>query len=131
VKLLGLGVGGGKRACEWLAGCVGADGVVVLCGRLDSLRLAAALTWCASRWIFGSVTEDILTGLRGSCTRVESRVYCMPRRVAFKGSAPINLSDRLPPVKPLLHALCPSCPPMLITGACVLPVLPPAGLPGS
>ncbi|XP_047314819.1 cellulose synthase A catalytic subunit 2 [UDP-forming]-like isoform X2 [Impatiens glandulifera] len=45
-------------------------------------------------WIYGSVTEDILTGFKMHCHGWRS-VYCMPKRSAFKGSAPINLSDRL------------------------------------
>ncbi|KAK1267497.1 Cellulose synthase A catalytic subunit 7 [UDP-forming] [Acorus gramineus] len=45
-------------------------------------------------WIYGSVTEDILTGFKMHCRGWKS-VYCMPHRPAFKGSAPINLSDRL------------------------------------
>ncbi|KAH7691046.1 Cellulose synthase (UDP-forming) protein [Dioscorea alata] len=45
-------------------------------------------------WIYGSVTEDILTGFKMHCRGWKS-VYCMPERPAFKGSAPINLSDRL------------------------------------
>ncbi|KAI4331546.1 hypothetical protein MLD38_029729 [Melastoma candidum] len=45
-------------------------------------------------WIYGSVTEDILTGFKMHCRGWKS-VYCMPKRPAFKGSAPINLSDRL------------------------------------
>ncbi|KAL0323248.1 UNVERIFIED_CONTAM: Cellulose synthase A catalytic subunit [UDP-forming] [Sesamum angustifolium] len=45
-------------------------------------------------WIYGSVTEDILTGFKMHCHGWRS-VYCIPRRPAFKGSAPINLSDRL------------------------------------
>ncbi|GLJ53774.1 hypothetical protein SUGI_1147670 [Cryptomeria japonica] len=45
-------------------------------------------------WIYGSVTEDILTGFKMHCRGWRS-VYCMPTRPAFKGSAPINLSDRL------------------------------------
>lgn len=45
-------------------------------------------------WIYGSVTEDILTGFKMHCRGWKS-VYCMPKRTAFKGSAPINLSDRL------------------------------------
>ncbi|KAL0903154.1 hypothetical protein M5K25_027511 [Dendrobium thyrsiflorum] len=39
-------------------------------------------------------TEDILTGFKMHCCGWRS-VYCMPERPAFKGSAPINLSDRL------------------------------------
>ncbi|KAG0477549.1 hypothetical protein HPP92_012268 [Vanilla planifolia] len=45
-------------------------------------------------WIYGSVTEDILTGFKMHCRGWKS-VYCSPSRPAFKGSAPINLSDRL------------------------------------
>ncbi|EPS73573.1 hypothetical protein M569_01183, partial [Genlisea aurea] len=45
-------------------------------------------------WIYGSVTEDILTGFKMHA-RGWSSIYCMPSRPAFKGSAPINLSDRL------------------------------------
>ncbi|BAT95437.1 Cellulose synthase A catalytic subunit 4 [UDP-forming] [Vigna angularis] len=45
-------------------------------------------------WLYGSVTEDILTGFNMHCRGWKS-VYCMPKKAAFKGSAPINLSDRL------------------------------------
>ncbi|XP_062094389.1 cellulose synthase A catalytic subunit 8 [UDP-forming]-like [Humulus lupulus] len=45
-------------------------------------------------WIYGSITEDILTGFKMQCRGWRS-IYCMPTRPAFKGSAPINLSDRL------------------------------------
>ncbi|KAG0488021.1 hypothetical protein HPP92_006832 [Vanilla planifolia] len=45
-------------------------------------------------WIYGSVTEDILTGFKMHCHGWRS-VYCIPKRPAFNGSAPINLSDRL------------------------------------
>ncbi|PQP98459.1 Cellulose synthase [Prunus yedoensis var. nudiflora] len=45
-------------------------------------------------WIYGSVTEDILTGFKMHCHGWRS-VYCIPKLPAFKGSAPINLSDRL------------------------------------
>ncbi|XP_060970044.1 cellulose synthase A catalytic subunit 4 [UDP-forming]-like [Cannabis sativa] len=45
-------------------------------------------------WIYGSVSEDILTGFKIHCRGWKS-VYCMPKRPAFKGSSPINLSDRL------------------------------------
>ncbi|KAJ8541419.1 hypothetical protein K7X08_002235 [Anisodus acutangulus] len=53
----------------------------------DSLELVIG-------WIYGSVTEDILTGFKMHCHGWRS-IYCMPKRPAFKGSAPINLSDRL------------------------------------
>ncbi|KAG8640234.1 cellulose synthase A catalytic subunit 4 [UDP-forming] isoform X2 [Manihot esculenta] len=45
-------------------------------------------------WIYGSITEDILTGFKMHCRGWKS-IYCSPERAAFKGSAPINLSDRL------------------------------------
>ena len=45
-------------------------------------------------WIYGSVTEDILTGFKMH-SRGRRSIYCMPKRPAFKGSAPTNLSDRL------------------------------------
>ncbi|AQK93928.1 putative cellulose synthase A catalytic subunit 2 [UDP-forming] [Zea mays] len=45
-------------------------------------------------WIYCSVTEDILTGFKMHARGWRS-IYCMPKRPAFKGSAPINLSDRL------------------------------------
>ncbi|XP_021659889.2 cellulose synthase A catalytic subunit 4 [UDP-forming] isoform X3 [Hevea brasiliensis] len=45
-------------------------------------------------WIYGSVTEDILTGFKMHCRGWKS-IYCSPESAAFKGSAPINLSDRL------------------------------------
>eukprot|EP00897_Mesotaenium_endlicherianum_P000029 jgi/Mesen1/10026/ME000073S09304 len=45
-------------------------------------------------WVYGSVTEDIVTGYIMH-TRGWRSVYCMPKRPAFKGSAPINLTDRL------------------------------------
>lgn len=45
-------------------------------------------------WIYGSVTEDILTGFKMHVRGWRS-IYCMPSRPAFKGSAPINLTDRL------------------------------------
>ncbi|KAL1214395.1 putative cellulose synthase A catalytic subunit 10 [UDP-forming] [Cardamine amara subsp. amara] len=44
-------------------------------------------------WIYGSVTEDILTGFKMHA-RGWISIYCVPPRPAFKGSAPINLSDR-------------------------------------
>jgi cellulose synthase A len=43
-------------------------------------------------WIYGSVTEDILIGFKMHCHGWRS-VYCIPKMPAFKGSAPINLSD--------------------------------------
>ncbi|KAI4380528.1 hypothetical protein MLD38_006706 [Melastoma candidum] len=45
-------------------------------------------------WMYGSITEDILTGFRMHCRGWRS-IYCMPKRTAFKGSAQINLPNRL------------------------------------
>ncbi|KAI9073152.1 hypothetical protein K1719_044884 [Acacia pycnantha] len=45
-------------------------------------------------WIYGSTTEDILTGFKMHCHGWRS-IYCIPERPAFKVSAPRNLSDCL------------------------------------
>ncbi|KAM7479531.1 hypothetical protein LguiA_027744 [Lonicera macranthoides] len=45
-------------------------------------------------WIYGSVTEDVVTGYRMH-NRGWRSVYCITSRDAFLGSAPINLTDRL------------------------------------
>ncbi|XP_011000846.1 PREDICTED: cellulose synthase-like protein D4 [Populus euphratica] len=45
-------------------------------------------------WIYGSVTEDVVTGYRMH-NRGWRSVYCISKRDAFRGSAPINLTDRL------------------------------------
>ncbi|KAI9181185.1 hypothetical protein LWI28_012222 [Acer negundo] len=45
-------------------------------------------------WIYGSVTEDVVTGYRMH-NRGWNSVYCVTKRDAFRGSAPINLTDRL------------------------------------
>ncbi|XVE72873.1 hypothetical protein DITRI_Ditri11bG0073100 [Diplodiscus trichospermus] len=45
-------------------------------------------------WIYGLVTEDILTSFKMHCRGWKS-VYCVPKRPTFKGLAPINLLDRL------------------------------------
>ncbi|KAK6934939.1 hypothetical protein RJ641_035094 [Dillenia turbinata] len=45
-------------------------------------------------WIYGSVTEDVLTGYRMH-NRGWKSIYCVTKRDAFRGSAPINLTDRL------------------------------------
>ncbi|XXG57484.1 hypothetical protein AAC387_Pa03g4623 [Persea americana] len=45
-------------------------------------------------WIYGSVTEDVVTGYRMH-NRGWHSVYCLTKRDAFRGSAPINLTDRL------------------------------------
>ncbi|XP_024385029.1 cellulose synthase A catalytic subunit 7 [UDP-forming] [Physcomitrium patens] len=62
---------------------------VISCGYEDKTEWGKEIGW-----IYGSVTEDILTGFKMHCRGWRS-IYCMPPRPAFKGSAPINLSDRL------------------------------------
>ncbi|KAL9259003.1 Cellulose synthase A catalytic subunit 7 [UDP-forming]-like protein, partial [Drosera capensis] len=62
---------------------------VISCGYEDKTEWGTELGW-----IYGSITEDILTGFKMHCRGWKS-IYCMPKRPAFKGSAPINLSDRL------------------------------------
>ncbi|KAM5574081.1 hypothetical protein ABKV19_013544 [Rosa sericea] len=62
---------------------------VISCGYEDKTEWGKEVGW-----IYGSVTEDILTGFKMHCHGWRS-IYCIPDRPAFKGSAPINLSDRL------------------------------------
>uniref|UniRef100_A0A453KWM3 Cellulose synthase n=1 Tax=Aegilops tauschii subsp. strangulata TaxID=200361 RepID=A0A453KWM3_AEGTS len=62
---------------------------VISCGYEDKTDWGLELGW-----IYGSITEDILTGFKMHCRGWRS-IYCMPKLAAFKGSAPINLSDRL------------------------------------
>ncbi|XP_044496373.1 cellulose synthase A catalytic subunit 2 [UDP-forming] [Mangifera indica] len=62
---------------------------VISCGYEDKTEWGKEVGW-----IYGSVTEDILTGFKMHCHGWRS-VYCIPKRAAFKGSAPINLADRL------------------------------------
>ncbi|XP_015581144.2 cellulose synthase A catalytic subunit 3 [UDP-forming]-like isoform X1 [Ricinus communis] len=62
---------------------------VISCGYEDKTDWGSEIGW-----IYGSVTEDILTGFKMHARGWRS-IYCMPQRAAFKGSAPINLSDRL------------------------------------
>ncbi|KAK8945102.1 Cellulose synthase-like protein D2 [Platanthera zijinensis] len=51
--------------------------------------------WGASvGWIYGSVTEDVVTGYRMH-NRGWRSIYCVTKRDAFRGTAPINLTDRL------------------------------------
>ncbi|KAH7438039.1 hypothetical protein KP509_05G102500 [Ceratopteris richardii] len=45
-------------------------------------------------WIYGSVTEDVVTGFRMH-DRGWRSIYCVTKRDAFRGTAPINLTDRL------------------------------------
>ncbi|PKI35668.1 hypothetical protein CRG98_043939 [Punica granatum] len=62
---------------------------VISCGYEDKTEWGSEIGW-----IYGSVTEDILTGFKMHARGWRS-IYCMPKLPAFKGSAPINLSDRL------------------------------------
>ncbi|CAN6810521.1 unnamed protein product [Brassica oleracea] len=62
---------------------------VISCGYEDKTEWGKEIGW-----IYGSVTEDILTGFKMHSHGWRS-VYCTPKIPAFKGSAPINLSDRL------------------------------------
>ncbi|CAL9772392.1 unnamed protein product [Musa acuminata subsp. burmannicoides] len=62
---------------------------VISCGYEDKTEWGKEIGW-----IYGSVTEDILTGFKMHCHGWRS-IYCVPTRPAFKGSAPLNLSDRL------------------------------------
>ncbi|KAK9167178.1 hypothetical protein Scep_002369 [Stephania cephalantha] len=45
-------------------------------------------------WIYGSMTEDVVTGYRMH-NRGWRSVYCITKQDAFRGTAPINLTDRL------------------------------------
>ncbi|CAN6468577.1 unnamed protein product [Victoria cruziana] len=45
-------------------------------------------------WIYGSVTEDVVTGYRMH-NRGWRSIYCVTKKDAFRGTAPINLTDRL------------------------------------
>ncbi|KAL6842491.1 hypothetical protein ACP4OV_027726 [Aristida adscensionis] len=45
-------------------------------------------------WIYGSVTEDVVSGYRMH-NRGWRSVYCITKRDAFLGTAPINMTDRL------------------------------------
>lgn len=71
------------------ASCLGEAMHVISCGYEDKTEWGKEVGW-----IYGSVTEDILTGFKMHCHGWRS-VYCIPSIPAFKGSAPINLSDRL------------------------------------
>ncbi|KAL7595312.1 hypothetical protein Lser_V15G29597 [Lactuca serriola] len=73
---------------------------------LDALTVAEAITviscWYEENtewgdrigWIYGSVTEDVVTGYRMH-NRGWRSVYCITKRDAFRGTAPINMTDRL------------------------------------
>ncbi|XP_031398843.1 cellulose synthase A catalytic subunit 3 [UDP-forming]-like isoform X1 [Punica granatum] len=62
---------------------------VISCGYEDNTRWGHEIGW-----IYGSGSENFLTGLKMH-SRGWRSIYCMPKRAAFKGSAPTNLSDRL------------------------------------
>ncbi|GBG64539.1 hypothetical protein CBR_g45235 [Chara braunii] len=63
--------------------------LVISCGYEDNTEWGRTVGW-----MYGSVTEDIVTGLSMHVKGWRS-VYAMPSAAAFKGSAPINLTDRL------------------------------------
>ena len=74
--------------------------------RLDSAGVAEAISvvscWYEEKtdwgnrvgWIYGSVTEDVVTGYRMH-NRGWKSIYCVTKPDAFRGTAPINLTDRL------------------------------------
>jgi len=76
------------------------------CKRLDASSVAEAInvisclyedtTEWGQRvgWIYGSVTEDVVTGYRMH-NRGWKSVYCVTEKDAFRGSAPSNLTDKL------------------------------------
>ncbi|KAL9675026.1 hypothetical protein QQ045_003225 [Rhodiola kirilowii] len=80
--------------------------LVVPCEPLDSSAVAEAVNVISCfyedtsewgkrvGWIYGSVTEDVVTGYRMH-NRGWRSVYCVTKRDAFRGTAPINLTDRL------------------------------------
>ncbi|OMP08844.1 Cellulose synthase [Corchorus olitorius] len=45
-------------------------------------------------WVYGSITEDVVSGYKMH-NRGWKSVYCVTKRDAFRGTAPINLTDRL------------------------------------
>ncbi|KAK9087402.1 hypothetical protein Syun_029796 [Stephania yunnanensis] len=53
-----------------------------------------AVIACWIGWIYGSVTEDVVTGYQVH-NRGWRSVYCITKQDAFRGTAPINLTDRL------------------------------------
>lgn len=69
---------------------------------LDASTVAEVSCWYENKtewgqrvgWIYGSVTEDVVTGYRMH-NRGWKSVYCVTKRDAFRGTAPINLTDRL------------------------------------
>ncbi|XP_021279780.1 cellulose synthase-like protein D1, partial [Herrania umbratica] len=66
-----------------------------ICFVLSSFRYEDKTDWGGKiGWIYGSVTEDVVTGYRMH-NRGWRSVYCATKRDAFRGTAPINLTDRL------------------------------------
>ncbi|GBG91288.1 hypothetical protein CBR_g52173 [Chara braunii] len=63
--------------------------LVISCGYEDDTEWGKSVGW-----MYGSVTEDIVTGFMMHVNGWRS-IYAIPKRPAFKGSAPINLTDRL------------------------------------
>uniref|UniRef100_M8BBN9 Cellulose synthase n=1 Tax=Aegilops tauschii TaxID=37682 RepID=M8BBN9_AEGTA len=80
---------GGTLRCDSPASLLKEAIHVIGCGYEDKTDWGKEIGW-----IYGSVTEDILTGFKMHCHGWRS-IYCIPKRPAFKGSAPLNLSDRL------------------------------------
>jgi len=62
---------------------------VISCGYEDKTKWGKEVGW-----IYGSVSEGILTGFKMHCHGWHS-IYYIHSRPTFKGSAPINLSDHL------------------------------------
>ncbi|XP_048134035.1 cellulose synthase A catalytic subunit 3 [UDP-forming]-like [Rhodamnia argentea] len=62
---------------------------VISCGYEDNTKWGSEIGW-----IYSSASEEFVTGLKMHARGWRS-IYCMPKRAAFKGSAPTNLSDRL------------------------------------
>lgn len=59
-----------------------------------STHLSSLYVYGQIGWMYGSITDDILTGFKMHCRGWRS-IYSMPSRPAFRGSTPANLSDRL------------------------------------
>ncbi|KAF8043992.1 hypothetical protein BT93_A2082 [Corymbia citriodora subsp. variegata] len=62
---------------------------VISCGYEDNTKWGSEIGW-----IYGSASEEFVTGLKMHARGWRS-IYCMPKRAAFVGSVPTNLSDRL------------------------------------
>ena len=99
-KLFTLSVVGTRTRPSGELKYVASSSFIFICLLLSSFfvhqltNLSLIVTSVQIGWIYGSVTEDILTGFKMHARGWRS-IYCIPKRPAFKGSAPINLSDRL------------------------------------